>query len=245
MNSTKLTSKSFWDEQYKDIEFKEIPKGDTIRSLIEKYIPIASKDQNCIELGCYPGRYLAIFGSLKYTLNGVDTAEGIDTKLPEWLSKVGYKTGKFVKNDVFDFKSSLKYDVVCPFGLIEHFKNWKELIKIKADMVKSKGYIIIETPNFRGFIQRFLHILFDKKNYDIHYIPSMNVDLWKKQLEEEGFTILYSGYFGNFDFWADSQERNIFQRGGISLIRKLLPLLKKLPSNQLYSPYCGLIAKKN
>jgi hypothetical protein len=73
----------------------------------------------------------------------------------------------------------------------------------------------------------------------------MNVDLWKKQLEEEGFTILYSGYFGNFDFWADSQKRNIFQRAGISMIRKLLPLLKKLPSNQLYSPYCGLIAKKN
>ena len=139
-------------------------------------------------------------------------------------------------------KADDKYDLVCSFGFIEHFENFQEIISLHDKILSTKGKLIITTPNFRGGIQKFLHTWLDKENLRRHHIPSMNPRLWKKQLESMGYTVTWAGHFGHFDFWADKQKRNLFNKVSLKIINLLTPMLKWLPDSKFYSPYCGIVA---
>lgn len=171
----------------------------------------------------------------------------MDTKIPEWLTDKGYKTGSFYKSDIFQFEPKNQYDLVCSFGFIEHFTNYKEVIEKHLKLVKQSGLVVIETPNFRGFVQNFLHRFLDKTNYDRHFIPSMNPQEWETILKNEGFEIITSGYFGGFDFWSENENLNILQKILIKSLYILKYTIKVLGINlnhSSFSAYCGIIAKK-
>jgi hypothetical protein len=177
-------------------------------------------------------------------LHGIDLTERIDIDLKDWLTKNGFKTGDFTRQDFFKFESSKRYNVICSFGFIEHFSNWEYIIRKKDLLLEKNGYMIITTPNFRGGIQRILHILLDIENYRRHNIKSMYPEKWFDALKKENYEVLFKGYFGEFDFWVDNQKRNILQKILIHLILKIKNKLQWLPNTGLYSPYCGLIVKK-
>lgn len=241
--SFNLPDQSYWDKSYHNLELQIVSEQDKVRQWIERFFDKAEGD--CLEIGCFPGRYLAVFGKLGYRLYGVDLTPRVEQDLPCWLKDCGYKVGEFCKLNFEDFKSKKQYDIVCSFGFIEHFIDWQEILKKHALFVKNEGYLVISAPNFRGLIQRALHILLDRKNYNRHYIPSMNTDLWQDIVQNIGFDVVYCGYFGAFDFWVDNQSRNILQMMILKLINRLSPVLKKLPKDKMiYAPFCGLIAKK-
>ena len=58
------------------------------------------------------------------------------------------------------------------------------------DLVDEKGFIIIETPNFNGFMQRIPRKFFDRENYLRHNIYSMNLKKWEKLLRDNNFEIM-------------------------------------------------------
>ncbi|MFH0702326.1 MAG: methyltransferase domain-containing protein [bacterium] len=266
-----LAEQSYWDKSYENYNLEIAPKKDQVRQWIEKFVPKAHSQASnpselerieenmerrlslpqALEIGCFPGRYLTVLGELGYELNGIDLTPGIERNFVDWLKSRKYKTGEFSKISLSEYRnknSGIKYDLVCSFGFIEHFIDWKDVLLKHADFVKDEGYLIISAPNFRGILQRILHFCLDNKNYKRHYIPSMNPFLWKKIVQDLDFNfdIIYCGYFGAFEFWVDKQEINSFQKIiSIIIIKFLMPILKKLPgNNEIYSPYCGLIAKK-
>ena len=187
-----------------------------------------------------------IFGDLGYQLNGIDQVDLVETELPKWFKEEKYLVGDFYQGDFLNWKSKNKYDIVTSFGFIEHFKNFDEIIELQCNLVKKGGHILIETPNFKGFSQRWLRYFLDKKNLDRHYIPSMNIEKWEKVLKHNNFEIIEKKYLGNFSIWVENQERNKIQKLTLRALKKFNSFLSKnLPSNHKhFSPYLGVIAVK-
>jgi L-malate glycosyltransferase len=237
-----INTKDYWANIYKNSLLQNAPENDIIKLLIEKYFK--NGKGTCIEVGCFPGRYLSVFGKLGYKVSGIDFYEGIDNVFSEWLTSQGLKVGKIINDDFQLYNSEIKYDVVCSFGFIEHFTNWDEILLKHLELINEDGYLLITTPNFKGFIQRFLHFIFDYDNYKNHNILSMNPGRWKEILESKNYNIIDYGYLGGFDFWYEKKERNFIISSLLYYIMKFSFLLKNIKTSQCYSPFCFIIAKK-
>ncbi len=244
MNSN-LHSQEFWDQGYSDLKLEEVSEKDQIRNWLKhwlKTIPVGS----CLEIGCFPGRYLAFFGRLGFELNGVDLTPRTEPEVANWLRSEGYSVGQVAYHDFFTWAPNKKFDVVYSNGFIEHFSNWQDALRRHTEFVAPGGYLLVTAPNFKGTFQKFFHWLVDKENMDRHYLPSMDPDLWVAELQKDGFEILHSGFFERFDFWVGVQNRNLFQKLIFWTLRALIPVLKWiLPKNSYqFSPYCGVVARK-
>lgn len=239
-----LAEQSYWDEAYANMSFGIIPEEDIVRKWLEEHIP-RTTGATCFEVGCFPGRYLAVFGELGYELNGLDLTPRVETDLPAWLRQQNYRVGTFTRSDIFTFRPQRQYDLVTSFGFIEHFRNWEEVVRIQASLVAPGGYLVIETPNFKGWFQRFLHLVLDYENYKRHYVPSMDPRLWKKTLEPLGFEFVFYDYLGEFQFWVNDPPKGYIRRKLFNQVLTQGPRLRRLKKNsKAYSPFCGLIAKK-
>ena len=240
-------SREYWDEIYEKMQVEIIPEADIVRQWFERYIPAVSPDsgKTCIEIGCYPGRYLAVFGERGYVLYGIDNCKKLQL-LPGSLKDLGYRVGTFWNEDFFAFTPGMKFDVVSSFGFIEHFTNYLEVLEKHLALVKDGGYLVLTVPNFYGGFQNWLHRNFDRLNYSRHFIPAMDIKSWNSVLPREGFREVYSGYFGEFTYWTEADKRGLWSRGVLKILGKLSPYLKRvLPADKrLYSPYGGIILHK-
>ncbi|MBI2720867.1 MAG: class I SAM-dependent methyltransferase [Bacteroidetes bacterium] len=240
-----LAEQSYWDDGYSNYELREVADDeDMVKDWIKKNLPDTTNG-SCLEIGCFPGRYLTVIGRKGYKLNGIDLTPRVEKDFPEWLKSKGFDTGTFEKVDFFKYKTDRKFDVVCSFGFIEHFPNWQEVFEKHLSLVKKEGYVIITTPNFRGIVQRMIHYFLDRENYNRHYIPSMRPDKWAKICKENGFKIMECGFIGEFQFWVDKQPTGYFKKKIFERLIRYTHRLKKLKAGRAaYSPFCGVIAIK-
>lgn len=240
----KLTSREYWVNEEQEHVFSR-HYGHGIDTFIKKYIPPV-KSGDCIEIGSYPGPFLASFGDLGYTLNGIDFHPRNKDKVPQWLQSLNFPTASFVTEDFFEYSTTKKFDVVASFGFIEHFQNYEAVILKHAALVNENGYLLITTPNFRGFIQHWLHKTFDKANLSLHNRSSMQPGKWAALLEENGFEVIYKGHFGDFWFWRATEKMSPLKRRAIWFIERIIPRLRKLLwfQSSIFSAYCGIVAKR-
>ncbi len=98
------------------------------------------------------------------------------------------------------FCEGKKYDLVCSFGFIEHFENYTDIFAKQLQLVKDNGLALIQFPNFYGIVQRFLHYHLDRNNFYNHITQAMNINNYLKIISPD-FTIIFTGYYGNFEFW--------------------------------------------
>lgn len=243
MNTTNLQFQQIWDQRYKEFQFFVEDRNQPVsRFMLEQ---ASATPGTCFEIGCFPGRYMALLGQEGWELNGIDLTPNL-LVMQEWLEDNGWKTGAFSKIALEEFKSDVQYDLVYSSGFIEHFTNFKEIIAMHTPFVKKGGKLIITTPNFTG-LQGVLHRFFDPVNYRLHYIPSMNVKKWKKVLLDNGFRIDAVGPLGGFDFWVDAGQKHKpfktkLQRQfmfKLHYLRRLMPFRASLTS-----PYLGIAATK-
>lgn len=239
-------TREYWDSEYQSYKLHIAKKKDPIRRWIESHIsPVGGGNRTCLEIGCHPGRFLAVFGELGYELFGIDLAADLAT-LPAWLKRCGYRVGAFWAQDFTCFDPQRKFDVVASFGFIEHFTNWEDILRKHAALVSDNGHLVVEAPNFMGGFQRWLHANFDQVNYARHHIPAMDIERWAELLKGCGFQIIYRGYFGRFRFWTEKQPRTLAQRSMLATLRALQPALRLSfpPDRKAYSPFCGVIATR-
>lgn len=248
MGKISLTSKAHWEATYKHIKYQEVSADSEIAVWLKEHIKEdLNHHKTCFEVGIFPSGYSTIFGRMGYQINGIDRIIEVNKSMKDWLLSKGYDVGDLICADFFEFKTNIKYDIVCSFGFIEHFKNFEDVIRNQAKLVKDKGFIIIETPNFKGFVQHILKYLFDKKNLDIHYMPSMNFNKWENVLIQEGFEIINKEYLGSFSFKTYPQKRNLVQKLLIKFINRYRYFLKTFffkNKSRHYSTSMVMLAKK-
>ena len=239
-----FVEQEYWDQGYAEFEFYRVDDQDPVRVWIEKYFKGTSG--SCFEVGCFPGRYLGVFGELGYEVNGIDLTPRVSGDFPKYLASRGFEVGQFTQGDFLKTEPNNQFDVVCSFGFIEHYSNWDEVIKKHFEWLKPGGHLVLEAPNFKGSFQLLLHRLVDQENLNRHNIDSMVPHQWAQLARDAGFEIIQEGYLGNFLFWEDQQERNFLQKAtlkGIRVLSKILP--KVLPEGlPAFAPFCAVIAKK-
>jgi len=153
--------------------------------------------------------------------------------------------GKFCRHRFEDFVTSDKYDLVCSFGFVEHFRNWEEILVKHVGLIAPSGWLIVATPNFRGLVQRLLHAYLDRNNMMRHNLAAMNTRQWARIVERAGLSVKFSGCFGGFDFWADPVDLSFVQKKVLNGVASVLPVARKIKrSSCLFSPYCGLVARR-
>jgi len=180
-----------WDDAYAVIQPSAARTDDELRIFIENNFASVSNG-DCIEIGCYPGTYLSVFGERGYRLHGIDTSRYL-LRMPEHFLVSGYRCGEFFQQDLFTFVGTRKYDVVCSFGFVGHFIDYLNAIDKMSELVDREGYIIVTVPNFRGWFQNLFHRFFDRKNFLQHNVAAMNTSEWETLLLSKGFDIVGFG----------------------------------------------------
>jgi hypothetical protein len=201
-----LMTKSDWKERYKNYKLTPIPSFHPIIENLMYHVGFNLNNSKLtyFEVGHYPGSYLySICKNLSMEANGIDFVNS--DKLKEFLIKKGISVGSFQEKSIFEDKDTKMYDLVSSFGFIEHFMEDKylDVIEYQSNKVKDGGLIYITTPNMRGMIQSLFHRIFDKENYLLHNITSMNPKSWKSKLENLGYEKIHYGYIGGFDVWIE------------------------------------------
>ncbi len=242
--TTNLVDQDYWDGGYAQAEFSPLAPDHFLRAWINAHVPRGKGD--CLEIGCFPGRFLAAFGDLGYRLHGVDLTPRVEA-VPAWLASRGYAVGAFHRADFLTCPLAQRYDVVSSFGFIEHFTNWQEILGRHADLVAPGGFLVIEAPNMAGLVQRSLRRLFDPEDLERHHTPAMHVDAWATIATRLGFEVLHAGPLGTFDIWGTtSGEREGFKFELAVLLDIIKPVLQLREETQgpASAAYLGLIARR-
>jgi SAM-dependent methyltransferase len=238
-------AQSYWDGSYDGVSPFISGEKDAVREWILRHVPEAREGDACLEAGCYPGRYLAALGEIGYELHGIDMTPRVE-ELPGFFREQGYRTGEFVCGDFLTYSPGRKYQVVLSLGFIEHFTDWESVLESHVRLVDDGGLLILETPNFLGGFQNWLHRTFDEENYRRHHVPAMDVNAWATRLEASQFEILHAGYFGGWQYWVEWNKRPFLKKAALRALRLLsIPLKMILPNeSRFYAPYGGLVARR-
>lgn len=244
-----LTDRQFWTNYWES-------KPDLAISIDKNYLfhqylaQIVSKDntKSAIELGGFPGYYsifLKKYLQVETTLFDYFIHPGILDKVLE-KNELNKGDIKLIEADLFQYKASEKYDLVLSCGLIEHFKDTKDIIARHLEFLDEKGTLFITLPNFRG-VNGWVQKTFDRSNYEKHNIECMNPKLLKKFMEELDLDVIRASYIGKYSVWLENKDqksmltkafiKSIWYAGKI--FTKIFPFESKL-----LSPYILLVAKK-
>ncbi len=232
-----------WDQIHERARFSVAEADDPMTLWIRRQFQGGSG--SCLELGCFPGRFLALFGQMGYELNGLDLTPRVEQDLGPWLKSQGFRVGSISRGDAFTHDFGRRFDVVCSFGLIEHFPNWDVLVQRHAHWVAPGGLLAVSAPNFRGRCQHSYHKHFDAENLAGHNLEAMDPAAWRRVVEALGFSIVQCGYIGPFDIWHDPRmKRSFFQKLVVHGVWQARRLFRWLPAWPSLAPYCGLVARK-
>lgn len=234
-----VASQKYWEQHWNDTIYKKVAYNHPVAQWINNNI-LSCNGLECFEIGCYPGKFLALLGDKGYIVNGIDTFKEIDT-MGLWLKSSSYKTKDLQKGDFLKYKSTKKYDLVCSFGFVEHFDNWQQVVTKHLNLTKSNGTCLIEVPNLGSPIYYFLYKILEPNVLKNHNLEAMSLNKMKQFVNTTNHKIIKAEYISKFYF------RFITKNGGkyklieniINFFGKLLNILPK----RLSSRHIGYIIR--
>ena len=244
-----LTTKEYWVEQISKFQPYVVDKND-FEDILHQYLPV-NPDFSCVEIGAYPGTNLCYLAKeFKYKPTAIEYRDDVED-IRQLFEYNGIPDVEIINNNFLEVKD-LQFDVVTSFGFIEHFKDYKAIIKQHAQMVKPGGYLIVSVPHFWGFQGLLRRVLLKKEALnqilETHNLQIMKLSVLKKHLQALDLNILYSGYAMGCQFWIPSDSPKIkpemiwLARIFDKLNKYVLP---KMPSCFLYSPMILCVVKIN
>ena len=107
----------------------------------------------------------AIVTGMDYSKSGIDMAQALFDALDA--------KGDLIYADIFShpFRPGT-FDVVYSAGVIEHFNDLREIVRIHVDLLKPGGKTLITVPNFERLYGRLLGYC-DPENLAIHNLRIM------------------------------------------------------------------------
>lgn len=252
MLNNNLTDQKYWESYYANshTQRKQI---ETVVSLYDSYwdklmsLP-DSHPKTLIEIGGYPGRYLAYLGH-KYQLKPTCFDFNSDRiKVDESMAAFGIQDYQVIQDDIFNYIPKEKYDVVISNGFIEHFQKFDEVLDLHYNFLNEGGSMLIMIPNKRG-LRKLYGYLVDFKNLKAHNLKCMNKDTFIQFAQRHPkLELLEVEYFGGFPF-SVHQKLNILQKivykSTRLIFKKINPFLAKHPSSWYSSTLIAVYKMKN
>jgi 2-polyprenyl-3-methyl-5-hydroxy-6-metoxy-1,4-benzoquinol methylase len=261
---SKLSTVDYWDTvleaaQLPRLNTKNVYRFKVTMDFIDEYLK-NSNYKTLLEVGCGSSGWLPYFAK-KYNLkvSGIDYSE-IGCRLAEENLKMqNINYGEIICKDIFESNctNGKKYDIVFSYGVIEHFENAEEVVRLFSTFLNPGGLIVTLVPNLKGAMGA-LSRYFVKDIYDMHIV--IDVNKLKSMHKTDKLELLKCNYAGTFTFsvlplirskkWLfkeDSIQRKISTFSidiADKLITKLFTLINiNLPS-EYFSPYVICVAKK-
>ncbi len=216
MNNTKLTTQQYWEEYYKS---DSILKNEQIINICSAYDNFwemliqnnqAKPPKNILEVGGYPGRYLAYLAD-KYNLTPTSVDYNSDKiKIEQTFQLFNIQKYQIIQADIFSHQPTEQYDIVISNGFIEHFQNYNEVLNIHLQYLKPGGTLFVLIPNMKNYIY-FYKQLVDKGNLKIHNLKCMKKSVFKNFASKNNLQEIHLEYFGGFPF-SVHQKLNFFQK---------------------------------
>lgn len=225
MNNSRLTTEETWQKHWQSKKNNQFISDnycfhDYIRHLVKKIQP----DGTCIELGGFPGKFSIFFKKycgLNPTLLDFYIDEIILRDLIEF-NGLRLDDIKHIQADLFLHVPVERYDLVCSFGLIEHFTDIKEVINSHLKYMKPGALLIIALPNFRG-VNGLLQRLFDPTNLAIHNLEIMSPFLLKNALMDIGMVDIQAVYYPTTAVWLENlDQRGIFVNVLVRILSRIV-----------------------
>ena len=244
-----LTDRNFWAnywESKKDLAFK-VPVNYTFYQLIQQIVK-DRKIKSAIELGGFPGYYgifLKKYHSIKVSLLDYFVHPKIlnDVLI---LNDLSVNDFEIIETDLFTYQPQQKYDLVLSCGLIEHFKDTKDIIAKHVPFLNEAGILLITLPNFKG-VNGWVQKNFDQYNFDKHHLECMNPVFLAQIAKDLGLKNVEAFYYGKFSTWLENRED---KAAIIKLFVKVIWYVGKIATkmvsieSKMLSPYIVLKATK-
>lgn len=232
----KLTTQAYWETYYKN-DYANKAHIIKVCSYYDKFweqlFLESSNEQTIIEIGGFPGRYLAYLGS-KYDLIPTCLDYNSDVKqIKDTFQTMEVEQYNIIQEDFTRYMPQHQYDYVLSNGFVEHFEDFDAILDLHIKYLKSKGKLFIMIPNMRGYI-RFYKYLVDHNNLKIHNLKCMSLKVFQDFALRHKLDLTHLSYFGGFPYNVH-QKLNMFQRfiykGHHVLFKKILnKLVNKYPS---------------
>jgi SAM-dependent methyltransferase len=225
MSENRLTTQETWQKHWSSKEHIQFISDsycyhDFIKRAVEKLPP----NGTCIELGGFPGKFSIFFKKyceLNPTLLDFHFEETILKDLIEF-NGLQYEDIKRIQADIFTHVPVELYDMVCSFGLIEHFTDLKEVMNMHVKYMKPGAVLLISLPNFRG-INGLLQKYFDPANLAIHNLEIMSPVLLKNSLADIGLMEIEVSYYPSTQIWLENlKQRGIFLNILVRVLNRLM-----------------------
>lgn len=245
MTGKNLTTPEYWT----DMNASEMQAGlsSPARHPIAEFFPILDafieRGDSCIELGCIPGRALAMMAE-RYDLapHGIDFSPLVHDVARSFRAR--YPETLFWCADIRDHRIDRTFGIVLSMGFIEHFSDWRRIVALHAALARPGGLVVITAPNLSR-LRTFFWKAFDPELLAIHEPEATNRRGIEGALKDAGCEILASGYFGASDFWYQHAAPNrilAIVRACARLCLVALGRLCRYPRS-FWSPYIYVIAR--
>ena len=132
-----------------------------------------------IEIGCGNSAWLPYFKKeFGFEVYGIDYSEEGCEQAEKILERENVE-GTIYCTDAFFPGEDLysEFDVVCSFGVLEHFENTEKTLEAFSKYLRKGGLLITTIPNMCG-INGWMHKMWNRELYDIH------VPIDRKQLSQ-------------------------------------------------------------
>jgi SAM-dependent methyltransferase len=245
-----LTTRQFWIDYWEsktDLVFKVPDNYPFIKLLIE--IIEKNKVNNLLEIGGFPG-YYSVWAKKNMEIEATLFDYVVISKIINDLEeKNGLQINSIevIENDLFNYYSEKKYDLVISNGLIEHFEGTKNVVEKHILFLKNGGNLLITLPNFKS-LNGWFQKTFDLQNYNKHNIVCMDLSLLTKICSELGLKNIEVRYDGQFMLWLENESEKpilvrIFKKAiwlPFKVFFKIFPIESKY-----FSPYIVVTAQKS
>lgn len=252
MSSDKLVTQEYWERYYgKTGTNKKLIQS--VCGVYEEYWNVLIgdtdlKDKTLIEIGGYPGRYLAYLAhNYKVQVTCLDYNSDRE-KVDESMAAFEVNDYSVEQADIFNHNPNQKYDFVFSNGFIEHFENYEEVMELHLKYLKPGGRLLIMIPNKRFYKWIYQSIL-DRDNLKAHNLKPMKLAVFRKFAKENQLKILRLSYFGGFQFGVHrsvSGWQKFITDWHERIFGKLInPIVKKIPNRFLSNTIIAVYQSPN
>lgn len=244
----KLTDEQYWTEYWEKSGKKGLDRF-LFQEVVNDIIPELKSNgsnMNYLEIGGAPGDVMVYFAT-RYgcKVSCVDfVAKNI---IMEKMDDYGIENYEIFSEDFLTWESEKKYNIVASYGFIEHFSNYREIVKKHVQAAENEGYVIISMPNIRK-ANWLMYRLFNKKSLDGVNLEAIDLQGLQKLLKDEGCQILEARYWLTNFFMFNNEypllkKHKVIQRIFTAIQNVMIKTHTHNIPNSWFSPYMICIAR--
>lgn len=187
-----------WKSRSRSLSFKERVKDRALHDLsmlIRNWADRCEPVPSIMELGCAPGVMMRRIHRTvpKAKLYGIDYSESGLEQTKKILASFGIDADLML-GDIFSFPPRDLSDLVVSFGLIEHFTDPVEVIRMHRKFAKPGGLIAVTVPNFVHPVVVKALRKYRPHDLETHRLDIMNEQALRKFFKAAGCVKIETGH---------------------------------------------------